>query len=82
MYKGLINHLAFVYVFICKSRGKLSAKDTRAIVDETHTIVANAPGVLGTEEATKEDGKDLQLALKMDRQIEEVTVFLMSLENI
>jgi hypothetical protein len=82
MYKGLIDHLAFVYGFVCKGRGKISGKDTRAIVNGTHAIVANAPEVLGTEEGTTEDGKDLQLALKMDQQIEEATVFLMSLENI
>lgn len=82
MYKGVIDHLAFVYGFICKGRGKLNDKELRKIADGTHTIVATAPAVIGTEEATKEDGKDLQLILKMDSQIEEATVFLMSLENI
>lgn len=80
MYRGLIDHLAFVYGFICKGRGKMNKKDLDAVVKGTHTIVANAPTVLGIEEATQEDGKDLQLALKMDRQIEEAAVFLQSLE--
>ena len=82
MYRGLIDNLAFVYGFICKGRGKLNEKDMRAVVNGAHTIVANAPAVLGAEEATKEDGKDLQLALKMDQQIEEAAVFLTSLEII
>ena len=80
MYKGLIDHLAFVYGFICKGRGKLDETEIRKVADGTHTIVQTAPAVLGMEDATKEDGKDLQLALKMDRQIEETAVFLMSLE--
>lgn len=82
MYRGLVDNLAFVYGFICKGRGKLNESDMRAVVNGAHTIVANAPAVLGTEEATKEDGKDLQLALKMDQQIEEAAVFLTSLEII
>lgn len=80
MYKGLIDHLAFVYGFICKGRGKLNETEIRQVAEGTHTIVRTAPAVLGMDEATKEDGKDLQLALKMDRQIEEAAVFLMSLE--
>ena len=82
MYKGLIDHLAFIYGFVCKGRGKLSEKDLRSVVDGTHTVVRTAPAVLGMDEATKEDGKDLQLALKMDEQIEEATIFLLSLENV
>jgi hypothetical protein len=81
MYKGLIDHLAFIYGFICKGRGKLEEKDLRKVTEGTHTVVRTAPAVLGMEDITKEDGKDLQLALKMDRQIEEAMVFLLSLEN-
>ena len=80
MYKGLINHLAFVYGFVCKGRGKISTDDMRKITDGTHTIVKTAPAVLGIEEATEDDKKDLQLALNMDRQIEEATIFLINLE--
>ena len=80
MYRGLIDHLAFVYGFICRGRGKLEEKEIRKVVDGTHVITANAPAVLGGEDETGEDKKDLQLALKMDRQIEEAAVFLQSLE--
>lgn len=80
MYKGLIDHLAFVYGFICKGRGRMAKADMRQVVDGTHAVVKNAPAVLGIEEASKDDGMDLALALKMDRQIEEAAVFLQSLE--
>lgn len=80
MYKGLIDNLAFVYSFICKGRGKLGEEDLRAVADGAHTIVKHAPAVLGGEDEQEEDRKDLALAGKMDEQIEEATVFLMSLE--
>ena len=80
MYKGLIDNLAFVYGFICKGRGKLGEEDLRAVADGAHTIVKHAPAVLGGADEQEEDRKDLARAGKMDEQIEEATVFLMSLE--
>ena len=80
MYRGLIDHLAFVYGFVCKGRGKVPEDQLRAIADGTHAVVRNAPAVLGGEDEKEEDRKDLMLAGKMDQQIEEATVFLMSLE--
>lgn len=80
MYKGLIDHLAFVYGFVCKGRGKVPQGDLRTIADGTHAVVRNAPAVLGNEDEQEEDRKDLALAGKMDTQIEEALVFLMSLE--
>ena len=80
MYKQLIDHLAFVYGFVCKGRGKVAQKELRAIADGTHAVVRNAPAVLGNEDEQEEDRKDLALAGKMDTQIEEALVFLMSLE--
>ncbi len=80
MYKGLIDHLAFVYGFACKGRGKIQAAELRMIADGTHAVVRNAPAVLGGEDETENDRKDLALAGKMDQQIEEATVFLLSLE--
>ena len=82
MYRGLIDNLAFVYGFICKGRGKLGDDDLRAVANGAHTIVKHAPAVLGGEDEQEEDRKDLALAVKMDDQIEEATVFLLSLENI
>ena len=80
MYRGLIDHLAFVYGFVCKGRGKVPEDQLRAIADGTHAVVRNAPAVLGGEDEKEEDRKDLLLAGKMDQQIEEATVFLLSLE--
>lgn len=80
MYKGLIDNLAFVYGFIHKGRGKLGEADLRAVADGAHTIVKHAPAVLGGEEEQEEDRKDLAVAENMDRQIEEATIFLLSLE--
>ena len=80
MYKGLIDNLAFVYGFIHKGRGKLGEEDLRAVANGTHTIVQHAPAVLGGEDETGEDRKDLALAGKMDQQIEEAATFLMGLE--
>ena len=80
MYKGLIDNLAFVYSFLCKGRGKLGDDDMRAVANGAHTIVRHAPAVLGNEDETREDRKDLSLAIKMDEQIEEATVFMQSLE--
>lgn len=80
MYRGLIDHLAFVYGFICKGRGKVAQEELRAIADGTHAVVRNAPTVLGGEDEQEDDRKDLALAGKMDQQIEEATIFLLSLE--
>ena len=80
MYKGLIAHLAFVYGFMCRGRGKIPQAELRSIADGTHAVVRNAPAVLGSEDEREEDRKDLALAGKMDEQIEEATIFLLSLE--
>lgn len=80
MYKGLIDNLAFVYGFIHKGRGKIPQDELRKVADGTHMIVKNAPAVLGGEDEQEEDRKDLAVAVNMDRQIEEATLFLLSLE--
>ena len=80
MYRGLIDHLAFVYGFVCKGRGKVPEDQLRAIADGTHAVVRNAPAVLGGENETEEDRKDLALAEKMDDHIGDAVAFLESLE--
>jgi hypothetical protein len=81
MYKDLISYLAFTYGFICKGRGKIKSGVLQRITDGAHAVVSAAAPVLGNEQEQEEDRKDLQLACKMDQQIEEATVFLLSLEN-
>lgn len=81
MYKGLIENLTFVYSFICRGRGKLTAEDNQALATGAHTLVRTAPAVLGDEGAeTGEDRADLALAGKIDEHIEEAVVFLGNLE--
>lgn len=80
MYRELINHLAFVYGFVCRGRGKVDQGEVLAITEGTHAIVRNAPAVLGGDDETDSDRKDLKLCVKMDQQIEEAAVFLASLE--
>jgi len=81
MYKDLIGYLAFTYGFICKGRGKIREKSLRRITDGAHAVVASAPAVLGREDEQEVDRKDYLLVSKMDQQIEEATVFLLSLDN-
>ena len=81
MYKDLISYLAFTYGFICKGRGKMKNSTLRRITDGAHAVVSTAAPVLGNGQEQEEDRKDLQLACKMDQQIEEATVYLLSLEN-
>ena len=80
MYKGLIDNLAFVYGFICKGRGKLGQEDMQSLANGAHTLVKHAPAVLGGEDELAEDRADLAEARKMDEHIEEMYVFLSSLE--
>lgn len=80
MYKELISYLAFSYGFICQGRGKLPEDAVHGIATGAHMVVANAPAVIGGEDEKEDDRKDLALARKMDEQIEEAAVFLLSLE--
>lgn len=76
----MVDNLAFVYGFICKGRGRIKEEDMRGIVNGAHTIVKNAPAVLGGDTETEEDKKDLALAGNMDLQLEQAMVFIQSLE--
>ncbi len=80
MYRGLIDNLAFVYGFLYKGRGKIPEAGMRAIANGAHTLVENAQAVLGSSDETRDDRADLAAARKMDEQIEEATVFLVSME--
>lgn len=80
MYKGLIENLAFTYGFVCKARGKVPQEDLCALAQGTHTLVKHAPAVLGGEDEAVEDKKDYAEAVKMEGHIEEMVIFLQSLE--
>lgn len=81
MYKGLIDHLVWVYGYVCKGRGKLSGDDMTAIAKSSRILTENAPEVIGNHEVEgAEDRADLAEARKINTDIEEMSVFLMSLE--
>lgn len=80
MYKGLIEHLTFVYGFIARGREKMTDQQRRAVANGTHTLVQCAPDVLGGEEESAQDRADLKLARKIDDHIEDSVVFLQHLE--
>lgn len=82
MYRGLIDHLVFAYGYICKGRGRLKAEDMKAIAQGAHVVAVNAPDVLARSDIREsaDDRADLAEARKIDEQIEEMFVFLTSLE--
>lgn len=80
MYKGLIDTLANMYGFVCRGRGKVPQARLQEIASGAHTMVEFAPAVLGGENETEEDRKDLALAGTMDHHIDEAVAFLESLE--
>ena len=81
MYRELIDYLTFTYGFMCKGRGKLTEADMRAIAGGARVMTDRAPEVLGKpEEEMAEDRADLAEARKITEHVEEMSVFLMSLE--
>ena len=80
MYKGLIDTLANMYGFVCRGRGKVPEAGLQQLAGGAHTMVQYAPAVLGGENETEEDRKDLALAEKMDDHIGDAVAFLNSLE--
>lgn len=82
MYRGLIDYMTFAYTFICKGRGRMKKEEMDAVALGAHTVVANAEQVLGdgSRMQTVDDTADLLEAQKIDRHIEEMNVYLQSLE--
>lgn len=82
MYKGLIDNLAFVYSFVCKARGKVQQEDLEAVATGARTMTKHAPAVLGREDQAEaaDDRADLAEAGKIVEHIDEMVVFLQSLE--
>lgn len=76
MYRELIDHLAFVYGFICKGRGMMKQDDMEKISGGAHAMVDNAPDVLGVREVSQQDARDLGECGKMLEHIDEMIVFL------
>ena len=81
MYRELIHSLTYMYSVVCRGKGRLKDSDLRHIADGAHSLTASAPAVETlTREETENDKAYLKEAQKIDEQIEEMMVFLMSLE--
>ena len=81
MYRELINNLTYMYSVLCRGKGRLPDSDLRHIANGAHSMTRSAPVVETlTKTETENDKQDLKEAQKIDQQIEEMAVFLMSLE--
>lgn len=81
MYRDLIHSLTYMYSIICRGKGTLPDSDLRHIANGAHSITASAPIVETISKTeTANDKAQLKEARKIDEQIEEMAVFLMSLE--
>jgi hypothetical protein len=81
MYRDLIHSLTYMYSIICRGKGTLPDSDLRHIANGAHSITASAPVVETISKTeTRSDKAQLKEAQKIDEQIEEMAVFLMSLE--
>ena len=81
MYRDLIHSLTYMYSIICRGKGTLPDSDLRHIANGAHSVTASAPVVeTMSKTETANDKAQLMEARKIDEQIEEITVFLMSLE--
>lgn len=82
MYRNLINSLSYMHSLLCRGKGIVTDAVLHEIVMNAHTLTAIAPEIErnnGTGE-TANDKAYLQEAKKIDGQIEEMYVFLTSLE--
>lgn len=81
MFKGLIDYLTFGYTFICKGRGKLKAGEMTLIRGSADVAVRHAEEVLAEgRQMTEDDRADLAEARKILEHVEEMSVFLQTLE--
>lgn len=81
MYRDLIHSLTYMYSIICRGKGTLPDSDLRHIANGAHSITVSSPAVETiSKKETSSDKAQLKEAQKIDEQIEEMVVFLMSLE--
>ena len=82
MYRELIDHLTFVYSFICKGRGQIKEDSMWQISQGARAMTENAPAVLAKENATRQDEQDLMECGKIMEHIDEMIVFFNTTEII
>ena len=82
MYKNLICSLSYMHSLICRGKGVVTDNALQEIAMCAHTLTASAPNIERNSGAgeTANDKAYLQEAEKIDDQIEEMFVFLTSLE--
>ena len=82
MYNNLISTLSYMHSVICRAKGRVKDSDLRHIADGAHGLTATAPVAeqMNGREETENDKAYLREAQKIDEQIEEITIFLLSLE--
>jgi len=82
MYRELIGTLTYMYSVMCRAKGRAKDSDIRHIAEGAHSLTATAPvaeQMNGREESANDKAYLLE-AQKIDEQIEEMMVFLNSLE--
>lgn len=82
MYRNLIQSLSYMHSLICRGKGVVDDTHLRQIANGAHVMTAYAPEIeksIDTRE-TANDKAYLEEARKLDEQIEEMTIFLLSLE--
>jgi hypothetical protein len=82
MYKNLIHSLSYMHSLIVRGKGVVSDAALMEIAQGAHVMTQTAP-VIEQSNGAQESANDkayLQEARKLDEQIEEMTVFLLSLE--
>lgn len=82
MYRELINTLCYMHGILCRGKGILRDSDLQGIAEGAHNLTRTAPIVErgnGRKETTN-DLAYLEEATKIDDQIEEMMIFLQSLE--
>ena len=82
MYKNLIHSLSYMHSLIVRGKGVVSDKALMEIAHGAHVMTQTAPVIEQSNGAqeTANDKAYLLEARKLDEQIEEMTVFLLSLE--
>ena len=82
MYRNLIQSLSYMHSLIVRGKGVVDDTQLRQLANGAHGMIEIAPAVeksAGMQE-TANDKAFLQEAKKLDDQIEEMTIFLLSLE--
>ena len=82
MYRNLIHSLSYMHSLICRGKGVVTDGELQAIAQGAHVMTQTAPIIEQSNGAqeTANDKAYLQEARKIDEQIEDMTIFLMSLE--